>query len=52
MFGRKGTAINLIADQRLIEVIPAIEAHFSTGGKEMIQNAEADPEALAEKIEI
>ena len=37
MFGRKGTAINLIADQRLIEVIPAIEAHFFTVGKETIQ---------------
>ena len=51
-FGRKGTAINLIADQRSIEVLAAIEAHFSTGGKEMIQNAPADPEELAEMIEI
>ena len=51
-FGRKGTAINLISDQQSIEVLAAIEGHFSTGGKEMIQNAEADPEALAEKIEI
>jgi ATP-dependent RNA helicase DDX19/DBP5 len=51
-FGRKGTAINLISDQQSIEVLAAIEGHFATGGKEMIQNAEADPEALAEKIEI
>lgn len=51
-FGRKGTAINLISDQRSIEILAAIEAHFSTGGKEMIQNAPADPEELAEMIEI
>jgi len=51
-FGRKGTAINLIADQRSIEVLAAIEAHFSSGGKEMIHNAPADPEALADIIEI
>lgn len=51
-FGRKGTAINLVNDQRSIEVLAAIEAHFSTGGKEMIANAPADPEELAEMIEI
>ena len=51
-FGRKGTAINLVDDQRSIEVLAAIEAHFSTDGKEMIQNAPADPEELAEMIEI
>ena len=51
-FGRKGTAINLIGDQRSIEVLAAIEAHFATGGKEMISMAEADPESLAENIEI
>jgi ATP-dependent RNA helicase DDX19/DBP5 len=51
-FGRKGTAINLVSDQRSIQVLAAIEAHFATGGKEMIQNAPADPEALAELIEI
>eukprot|EP01083_Nonionella_stella_P197276 725452_1 len=51
-FGRKGTAINLVDDQRSIEVLAAIEAHFSTGGKEMIANAPADPEELAEMIEI
>ena len=51
-FGRKGTAINLVSDQRSIEVLAAIEAHFSTGGKEMIANAPADPEELAEMIEI
>ena len=51
-FGRKGTAINLIADQRSIAVLAAIEAHFSTDGKEMIACAPPDPEALAEMIEI
>jgi len=51
-FGRKGTAINLIGDQRSIEVLAAIEAHFSSGGKEMIQMAAPDPEQLAEALEI
>lgn len=51
-FGRKGSAINLIGDQRSIEVLAAIEGHFATGGKEMISMAEADPESLAEMIEI
>mmetsp|Transcript_24425 Transcript_24425/g.44045 ORF Transcript_24425/g.44045 Transcript_24425/m.44045 type:complete len:596 (+) Transcript_24425:132-1919(+) len=51
-FGRKGTAINLISDQRSIEVLAAIEAHFSSGGKEMIEMASPDPEALADHIEI
>ena len=51
-FGRKGTAINLIADVKSMEVLHAIEKHFSRDGKEMIGKAEADPEALAEVIEI
>ncbi|KAL3802321.1 hypothetical protein HJC23_007146 [Cyclotella cryptica] len=51
-FGRKGTAINLIGDQRSIEVLAAIEAHFSSDGEEMISNAPADPEALADMIQI
>lgn len=51
-FGRKGTAINLVEGQKSIQILAAIEAHFATGGKEMIQNAPADPEALAEIIEI
>mmetsp|Transcript_3312 Transcript_3312/g.6127 ORF Transcript_3312/g.6127 Transcript_3312/m.6127 type:complete len:596 (+) Transcript_3312:136-1923(+) len=51
-FGRKGTAISLISDQRSIEVLAAIEAHFSSGGKEMIEMASPDPEALADHIEI
>merc|ERR1719384_1671937 len=51
-FGRKGTAINLVSDNRSIEILAAIEAHFSTGGKEMIAMAPADPEELAEMIEI
>lgn len=50
-FGRKGTAISLISDQRAIEVLASIEAHFSSG-KEMIANAPADPEELAGMIEI
>ncbi|KAL7449352.1 hypothetical protein ACHAWC_001418 [Mediolabrus comicus] len=51
-FGRKGTAINLIGDQKSIEVLAAIEAHFASGGKEMISMAECDPEALADTIDI
>ena len=51
-FGRKGTAINLVSDQQSITTLAAIEAHFATGGREMIANAEPDPEALAELIEI
>jgi ATP-dependent RNA helicase DDX19/DBP5 len=51
-FGRKGTAINLISDQKSIEVLASIEAHFSSDGKEMIQMAPPDPEALAGLIEI
>ena len=51
-FGRKGTAINLIDDDRSIGVLAAIENHFSKEGKEMIQQAEPDPEKLADVIEI
>jgi len=51
-FGRKGTAINLISDQRALENLAAIEAHFSSEGKEMIQMSAPDPEELAESIEI
>jgi ATP-dependent RNA helicase DDX19/DBP5 len=53
-FGRKGTAINLIADQKSIDVLAAIERHFAkgNGNEEMIQQAPADPEALADLIEI
>eukprot|EP00816_Leptocylindrus_hargravesii_P012075 CAMPEP_0196823788 /NCGR_PEP_ID=MMETSP1362-20130617/88964_1 /TAXON_ID=163516 /ORGANISM="Leptocylindrus danicus, Strain CCMP1856" /LENGTH=468 /DNA_ID=CAMNT_0042203783 /DNA_START=22 /DNA_END=1428 /DNA_ORIENTATION=+ len=51
-FGRKGTAINLISDQRSLETLAAIEAHFSADGKEMIHNTNADPEELADSIEI
>lgn len=51
-FGRKGTAINLCNDQKSIEVLAAIEGHFAKGDKEMIQNAPADPESLAEMVEI
>jgi ATP-dependent RNA helicase DDX19/DBP5 len=51
-FGRKGTAISLIDDQKSVEVLAAIESHFAKPGKEMIQKAEADPESLADVIEI
>jgi len=51
-FGRKGTAINLVEDQQSISVLLAIEKYYSPGGKEMIQNVDPDPEALAEMIEI
>lgn len=51
-FGRKGTAINLVADEKSLQVLAAIESHFSSDGKEMIQNAPADPEVLEEMIEI
>jgi ATP-dependent RNA helicase DDX19/DBP5 len=51
-FGRKGTAINLIGDQASLEVLAAIEKHFQKGDTEMIKQATADPEALAEVIEI
>jgi ATP-dependent RNA helicase DDX19/DBP5 len=50
-FGRKGTAISLIGDQQSIQVLAAIESYFSSG-KEMIKQVAADPEALAEQIEI
>merc|ERR1712232_66187 len=50
-FGRKGSAINLISDDESLNTLAAIEAHFSPG-KEMIQKAEADPEELAEMIEV
>ncbi|CAB9517542.1 dependent RNA helicase [Seminavis robusta] len=51
-FGRKGTAISLIHDQRSLQVLASIEQHFTSQGKEMIEQAEADPETLADKIEI
>ena len=52
-FGRKGTAINLVGDQRSKEILAAIETHFTAGsGKEMIFLAEADPEKVADLVEI
>jgi ATP-dependent RNA helicase DDX19/DBP5 len=52
-FGRKGTAISLISDQKSLEILVKIESHFAKGeGQEMIQQAPADPEALADLIEI
>lgn len=51
-FGRKGTAISLISDDKSIAALAAIEQHFSKADTEMIHQAEADPEKLAEVIEI
>ena len=51
-FGRKGTAITLVQNAAEIECLAAIERHFSCDGSEMLQQAVADPEALAEVIEI
>lgn len=51
-FGRKGTAISLVDDQKSIEVLARIEQHFAKNGQEMIAQAEANPEKLAELIEI
>jgi len=51
-FGRKGTAINLINDAQSLNVLAAIEGHFARDGKEMIEKADADPEGLADVIEI
>jgi ATP-dependent RNA helicase DDX19/DBP5 len=51
-FGRKGTAISLVDDERSLAVLAEIEKYFSKDGKEMIQQADADAEALAEIVEI
>lgn len=51
-FGKKGTAISLIDDPSSIQALAAIEQHFAKPGAEMIQQAEANPEELADKIEI
>lgn len=51
-FGKKGTAISLIDDAQSMKTLADIEQHFAGGGKEMIQQAEADPEKLADVIEI
>ena len=51
-FGRKGTAINLVSEDRDLQVLFAIEQHFSDGSTEMIKQADANPEALADSIEI
>ena len=50
-FGRKGTAINLIDDAASITALAEIEKHYSPD-KEMIQQVDADPEELADKIQI
>ena len=64
-FGRKGTAINLIDNDTSMNVLKSIEGHFrrknddagscnddDTKNKLMIQEAMADPESLADLIEI
>jgi len=50
-FGRKGTAINLVQDDNAKRTLAEIEHHFAPG-KEMIQQCEADPEVLADKLEL
>jgi len=52
-FGRKGTAITFCTDAASMQALAAIEQHFTNkNGQELIQKASADPEALAEAIEI
>jgi ATP-dependent RNA helicase DDX19/DBP5 len=51
-FGKKGTAINLIDNIQSVQVLASIERHFAGEDKEMIQQAEPDPEKLADVIEI
>lgn len=52
-FGRKGTAINLVNNREQLEVLAAIERHFAKEkGNGMITQVEADPEALAEMVDI
>lgn len=57
-FGRKGTAITLIHDDASYEILGHIEQHFTGGGNgtvdkpKMITQVKADPEALADMIEI
>ena len=52
-FGRKGTAITLISSDEEMKSLAAIEAYFArTEGEELIQRAPADPEKLADVIEI
>jgi ATP-dependent RNA helicase DDX19/DBP5 len=51
-FGRKGTAMTLVSDAASIQALSKIEEHFGKNASEMIQEAEADPEVLAEAIEI
>jgi ATP-dependent RNA helicase DDX19/DBP5 len=57
-FGRKGTAITLIDDDESLQILQNIEKHFTGADslnpstKAMIQHVLADPEALADMIEI
>lgn len=62
-FGRKGTAINLIDNDTSMNVLQSIERHFCKRNDDsaidenntkamMIQEAMADPESLADLIEI
>jgi ATP-dependent RNA helicase DDX19/DBP5 len=51
-FGKKGTAINLIDDAQSVQALAAIEGHFAGQNKEMIEQAPADPEKLADVIEV
>lgn len=51
-FGRRGTAINLVDDERSLQVLADIEKYYAKGEKEMIAQADADAETLAEIVEI
>jgi ATP-dependent RNA helicase DDX19/DBP5 len=58
-FGRKGTAINLIDNDSSMNVLQSIERHFQKRNDQsaattttMIHEAMADPESLADLIEI
>ena len=52
-FGRKGSAITLVQNAEEIACLAAIERYFTgDSGKEMLHQAAADPEALADVIEI
>lgn len=55
-FGRKGIANTLIHDDASNEISCNIEQHFTAGGTfeepKMISQVKADPEALADMIEM
>lgn len=50
-FGRKGTAVNLVDTKESMQFLAEIEQHFSPQ-KEMIVKCDADPEQLADLLEL